>query len=121
MATGRTSKGGVRIIGLDRFQRKVRRFPKRLNAKTISIIRDYVDDAKVRAKADAPVKTGFHQRNIRKRNTQQGANLEANAPYAAFLEFGTRKMAARPHLFPAIEFIRPVMLREVRKAVDWNA
>lgn len=35
------------------------------------------------------------------------ANLRASAPYAVNLEYGTRKMAARPFFRPAVDKIKP--------------
>ncbi|OGT55482.1 MAG: hypothetical protein A3E01_09240 [Gammaproteobacteria bacterium RIFCSPHIGHO2_12_FULL_63_22] len=44
------------------------------------------------------------------------AEVSANAPYAAALEFGTSKMAARPYMKPAAERIRPKAEAFVRAA-----
>lgn len=33
--------------------------------------------------------------------------VRASAPYARFVEFGTRRMAARPFLMPALRFVWP--------------
>lgn len=42
-----------------------------------------------------------------------GASVESNANYSAFLEFGTRKMAARPFMQPALEENRPKIRRKL--------
>jgi len=48
--------------------------------------------------------TGNLVRNIKvKQKDQDTVEVESNAPYSAFLEFGTSKMLARPFLFPAFE------------------
>lgn len=43
--------------------------------------------------------------------------VSSNAPYAAALEFGTSRMAARPYMRPAVEKTRPKVLELVQLAV----
>lgn len=52
--------------------------------------------------------TGFLVSNItktavEKSGTELSISVESKAPYSKFLEFGTRKMSARPFLQPALE------------------
>jgi phage gpG-like protein len=49
------------------------------------------------------------------------ATVFTNLEYAPFLEFGTRKMAARPFLFPALEKERPAWNRRLNRIVDQAA
>lgn len=62
-------------------------------------------DMKPDAMQNAPVKTGNHRRMIDTEvtSTQRGieALLFSQSGYGAYLEVGTRFMAARPHLYPA--------------------
>ena len=44
--------------------------------------------------------------------------VTSNAPYSAFLEFGTSRMAARPFMYPAAERERPFVTTLVRQAVN---
>src|SRR3990172_7607447 len=46
-----------------------------------------------------------------------GANVESQAAYSKFLEYGTSKMAARPFLFPAFESLKPRILKQIAKAL----
>lgn len=57
------------------------------------------------AKALAPVKTGNLRTGIKKRPVDGGMAAEVynNVEYAPYVEFGTHKMAAQPHMFPALE------------------
>lgn len=56
------------------------------------------------AKRRAPVRTGFLRSKITaKKAGKNGADIISAAPYAAYVEFGTSKMAARSHMRPAIE------------------
>lgn len=41
-------------------------------------------------------------------STENGAAVRATASYAPYVEFGTRRMAARPFLAPAAEYMRGV-------------
>lgn len=55
------------------------------------------------AKAIVPVRTGYLRSTIFHR--LQGLQMEfgAGAPYALYVEFGTRRMAAQPFLRPSFE------------------
>lgn len=56
------------------------------------------------AKRRAPVRTGFLRSKITaKKAGRNGADVISAAPYAAYVEFGTSKMAPRSHMRPAIE------------------
>lgn len=56
------------------------------------------------AKRRAPVRTGFLRSKITaKKAGKNGADVISAAPYAAYVEFGTSKMAPRSHMRPAIE------------------
>jgi len=41
-------------------------------------------------------------------SAEYGAAVRATAPYAPYVEFGTRRMAARPFLAPAAEYMRGI-------------
>jgi HK97 gp10 family phage protein len=69
--------------------------------------------ARVKARAQdlSPVKTGryrrsWHYRSGLNRHGYASATVYNTAPYAAFLEFGTRYMQARRVLARAVEAIR---------------
>lgn len=70
------------------------------------------------AAGEAPATdTGFLVSNIalvvdRERT---GASVESRANYSGELEFGTRKMAARPFLQPALESARPKVIGWLKK------
>lgn len=56
------------------------------------------------AKRRAPVRTGYLRANITtKKAGKNGADVISAAPYAAYVEYGTSKMAPRSHMRPAIE------------------
>ncbi len=47
-----------------------------------------------------------------------GVTIKADAPYARYVEFGTRKMAAQPFLLPAVEQARPQWRIKIRQAIS---
>jgi HK97 gp10 family phage protein len=60
-----------------------------------------------RARALVPVRTGALQRSIgHDFPTPTSARVFATQPYARFVEYGTRYMAAQPYLTPASEWGR---------------
>ena len=54
------------------------------------------------ARAMCPVDTGNLQSSIAVSAGSDGAEISANTDYAAYVEFGTWKMAAQPFLVPAL-------------------
>lgn len=61
------------------------------------------DAVVVGAKAIVPVDTGALQASIQKIGFGSGRAVVADTNYAAYVEFGTRKMAAQPYMRPALE------------------
>jgi len=57
------------------------------------------------ARALAPVRTGRLRSSIELLLTSfpLGFDVSATAPYAGFVEFGTRRMAPRPYMRPALD------------------
>lgn len=57
------------------------------------------------AKSIVPVDTGYLKSSIFAESGERGksADVIVGAPYAAFVEYGTYKMAAQPFLTPAFE------------------
>lgn len=45
------------------------------------------------------------------------AVIGTNVHYAAAIHFGTRRVAPRPYLVPAVEMVRPKMLRRLEKSL----
>lgn len=71
------------------------------------------DTVVTKAKSIVPVRTGALQASIQKVGFGAERAVVADTNYAAFVEFGTRKMAAQPYLRPALESLNwPALLRE---------
>jgi HK97 gp10 family phage protein len=80
-----------------------------------------------RARDFAPVRTGrlllsIHTTGVGTLEEPDEAftpvGIVADAPYAGYVEGGTSKMAAQPFMQPALDEIRPQLLREIRTAID---
>lgn len=69
-----------------------------------------------RAKVASPVRTGFHRGSISTDVQGLEAEVGPTSEYGGYLEFGTSKMAPRPHLVPALEAELPAFVRAVQMA-----
>ena len=47
--------------------------------------------------------TGWLRKNIIAKKTKEGYEVQSNADYSLWVEYGTRKMTAKPYFRPAIE------------------
>ena len=65
-------------------------------------------DGSAIAQSNAPVDTGFHRSSIGWEMVAAGAaEFGATSHYGPYLEHGTYKMAARPHVLPAADAVTP--------------
>ena len=72
--------------------------------------RKVADDILARARPATPRRTGRLASSQRTVATPTRAGVEATAPYAAFVHYGTHTQAAQPWLTDAMEKSRPVWL-----------
>lgn len=71
------------------------------------------------AKRRAPVRTGYLRSKITAAKAgKNAADVISAAPYAAYVEFGTSKMAPRAHLRPAIEATMDDMVATIIEGVE---
>ena len=71
------------------------------------------------AKRRAPVRTGYLRSNITATKAgRNAADVISAAPYAAYVEYGTSKMAPRAHLRPAIDATMDDMIAAVIEGVE---
>jgi HK97 gp10 family phage protein len=71
------------------------------------------------ARAAAPADTGEYRESIISRVSEDGmrATIEADGEPGIYLEFGTRKMRERPHLYPALEAERSRFVLRSKRSV----
>ena len=109
----------VKVEGADGVVRKLGV----MGVRTVVLVRPVVNkaalDVQREARVRCPVDTGRLRASIRPRFYSQGlaADVFTDVEYAPFVEFGTRRMAAKPYLFPAWEVVRPQYLRELEGAL----
>ena len=89
---------GVTVIGLTTLTKKLKNAEKNLDRMTEMIAREI----EAEAKRNAPVRTGRLRASIRTvKRGDAHYTVGTNVHYAPYVEFGTRKMAAKPYLRPA--------------------
>ena len=66
-------------------------------------VKESADKVVTIAKDTVPVVTGHLQSSIGNNVSGKTATIFASAEYAAYVEYGTYKMAAQPYLTPAME------------------
>jgi HK97 gp10 family phage protein len=71
------------------------------------------------AKRRVPVDTGRLRNSITHEQSEDGmkGRVGTNVEYGPYVEHGTRRMRARPYLFPSLEEETPRFKQRVRKAV----
>ena len=74
-------------------------------------------DTEAHAKARAPVDTGLLRNSINHRRRGE-AFFEVESPvhYSVFQEYGTSRMVAQPYMTPAVEVVKPSLIRAIQKA-----
>jgi HK97 gp10 family phage protein len=99
----------------------------RIAAEVASAIEEAAALVEARAKELCPVETGRLRDSIRGAVTEMAADVlraevGTDVPYAAAVELGTRRAAAQPFLFPALEAcgedVRRLIETAVRRAMD---
>ncbi len=83
---------------------------------------EIVDDVSGKGPHAAPIRTGALRASYRwekiGRLRYEVSNDPEVAPYAIFLELGTRKMAARPHLVPAAMAVAQKLPGMIKEAIQ---
>jgi len=90
----------------------------RISEKVKQAIKQEIGASALRIQASAkrrcPVRTGALRNSITvDLYGEMSAEIAPHMPYAIFVEFGTRKMRARPYMTPAAEEERPRLAKEL--------
>ena len=92
-----------------------KRIEKRVAEAVEETAKEIVNDAKGRA----PVDTGHLRDSIAAQRIDEfGQVVAVHASYAAFVEYGTRHMAAQPFFIPALESAKQPFIQRIRKAFE---
>ena len=83
------------------------------------VLKKVAADIEADAKTRAAYRTGHLRGSIRGHQVNQHeAHIDVRADYAAYVEFGTRKMGPRPFLGPAVDAARPEFEQAIGQAVE---
>jgi HK97 gp10 family phage protein len=106
------------VEGVEEFQAAMERFDGGMQRYVHRQLASWAADVKALAKQLAPVRTGHLRSSIYAKIQEWVAEIGAEASYAMFVEFGTRYMAARPYLYPAIQEYLPILEQIILDALD---
>lgn len=82
-------------------------------------IEDAAEELQYLAQELAPVRTGALRDSIHvQRIDHLAVQVRADAEYAAFVEYGTSRMAAQPFMTPAMETIRQSYAARIARAIE---
>lgn len=99
------------------------RFPEiaaALPGQTQAVVRKASFDVEAQAKNRAPVDTGALKSSISTEFEDNGLTgiIAPHVEYAAFVEFGTRRMSAQPYMTPAAEVVKPAFVAAMKQMLQ---
>jgi HK97 gp10 family phage protein len=106
------------VEGIEEFQEAMERLDSGMQRWIHRQLASWTADVKALAKQLVPVRTGYLRSTIYARVQEWVAVVGADAPYALYVEFGTRYMQARPYLYPAIQEHLPRLEQIILEAID---
>ena len=107
---------------LERCAGRIRALPGALENAVARSVRAAAEAAAREARARAPVDSGALRAGISARSDAgTAAAVVSTAPHAAMVEFGTSRMAARPHLLPAASAVREEFFAAARAEAQRSA
>jgi HK97 gp10 family phage protein len=100
---------------------ELNKFPEvgsRIRAQLSKAIRKAGFDIEAHAKNVVPVRTGNLKNSIQTEiKNDLLAQVQVGAEYGIYVEYGTRKMSARPYLRPAVEEVREPFVEACKQAM----
>jgi HK97 gp10 family phage protein len=105
------------VDDIRRFQAAMQKLDSGLQNQVYRCLASWAADVKAEAMRTVPVKTGYLRSTIYAQVQNWVVNFGADAAYAYFVEFGTKRMAARPYLWPAIQRYLPQLEELIREAI----
>jgi len=76
-------------------------------AQSVQVVKNNTEELQKKAKAYAPVDTGFLKNNIVSRYEGMSGIVHSQAAYSGYQEYGTRYQSGTPFMRPALNFIYP--------------
>ncbi len=123
-----------KVVGVDRIIQNLGKLEKNAEANLEDLVRLSLREIVVEAKSRAPVSKATSLRRIGQRTGEYRDSIASRSdklsgyaaplrkgnrvhPLGHLLEFGTVKMTAKPHLFPAFEMVRGTLGQRISEAV----
>ena len=106
------------VKGVEEFQEALRTCDSAMQRHVHRQLASWAADVKALARELVPVRTGHLRSSIYAKINEWVAQIGAEATYALFVELGTRRMQARPYLYPAIQQHLPRLEQIILDALD---
>lgn len=105
------------VLGIEQTKAALRTFSKTAQKMIADAVQKHALSCQSRAKDRTPVATGRLRASLQMQfdRDRTTATVGTNVHYAPHVEFGTRKMKARPYLIPAFEQTKPEFQNELKK------
>lgn len=98
------SKINIKFEGVDELIAKINKQPVAIKLEAGKIIQTTALSVEKTASSLAPVDTGYLRQHIKSRKINDlSAEVVSSAEYSIYLEMGTRKMAPKPFMRPAVK------------------
>jgi HK97 gp10 family phage protein len=104
--------------GIEELKTKMERLDHNIWRNVHQQLRKLGADMKNMAQQIVPVKTGRLRASIYAKVQEWRLRVGATAPYAVFVEFGTRYMRGRRFLSQTIETYRPRLVEIIKRGID---
>ncbi len=108
----------IDVQGADEFVAAMQRLDTVMQEKVRAWLYDWAQRVAAVAKRIVPVRTGYLQSTIYAMARDWVVEVGAEATYAYCIEFGTRYMAARPFLYPAVQEFLPELEINIIGAIE---
>jgi HK97 gp10 family phage protein len=105
------------VDDIRRFQAAMQKLDSGLQNQVYRFLASWAADVKAEAMRIVSVKTGYLRSKIYAIVQNWVVIFGADTTYAYFIEFGTKYMAARPYLWPAIQRYLPQLEELIREAI----
>ena len=108
----------LNLEGVEEFKAALQNFDSAMQRQVHEQLERWAVEVREHAKGLAPVRTGYLRSSIYAKIQGWVAEIGSEAAYAMFVEFGTRYMQARPHLYPAIQEHLPRLEQIICDAIN---
>jgi|YelNatPaOPRAMG01_1025707.scaffolds.fasta_scaffold09934_6 HK97 gp10 family phage protein len=106
------------LEGAEEFRQAMQQLDSAMQKYVHELLAGWAENVKALAKQLAPVRTGYLRSSIYAKVHDWVAEIGAEATYALFVEFGTRRMQAQPFIYPALQEHLPQLEQIILEAID---